>query len=496
MATSNGGSASDGEARRPVVLEVPSGRWAGTEEEEADGAVDGSLNSSHSSDHTETPSTRPSCSARERRRRKRGGDFTSGEWNSPPEDKLPIAMKIAEAHMRNKQIPEAMTELIRCVALSRIVFGDEHWQVAQAYANLAHGYLSLRGLAPQAKLHCETGQAIMLTAPHSPSSPGERTNILKTLFTIYCTLGKANTHLKNLKEAEQGLLRAEQIANELSKTGMVLEREQGDMDVEVTQALGRLSIQQEKPALAVERLKKTLKLLQLSVGEDSPELIPAYQDLAHAEDARQNHQQAIENLLQAHSIALASYTTDSKEAAETAHIMAKACAAAKDEEFEGLAEKYFVESLNSYELVYGSDSPEWLCVQDDLCHLLVRAKRHQEAIIRLQISLNVKASVFGEFSKELAETHHLMGGIRMAEGQLEKAYKHLNKCLDVQTILYGAQHKKTKSTQKTLDMLSKAPSMANKQKISSAENIKGRPLFTAVVSRQKPLGGTKGNVYD
>ncbi|XP_061409683.1 tetratricopeptide repeat protein 23 [Lethenteron reissneri] len=489
MATSNGGS--DGDARRPFVLEVPSGRW-----DEADGAADENLNSSHSSDHTETPSTRPSGSARERRRRKRGGDFTSGEWHSPPEDKLPIATKMAEAHMRNKQIPEAMTELIRCVALSRIVFGDEHWQVAQAYANLAHGYLSLRGLALQAKLHCETGQAIMLTAPHSPSSPGERTNILKTLFTIYCTLGKANTHLKNLKEAEQCLLRAEQIANELSKTGMVLEREQGEMDLEVTQALGRLSIQQEKPALAVEQLQKTLKLLQLSVGEDSPELIPAYQDLAHAEDARQNHQQTIENLLQAHSIALASYTTDSKEAAETAHIMAKACAAAKDEEFEGLAEKYFVESLNSYELVYGTDSPEWLCVQDDLCHLLVRAKRHQEAIVRLQISLNVKASVFGEFSKELAETHHLMGGIRMAEGQLEKAYKHLNKCLDVQTILYGAQHKKTKSTQKTLDMLSKAPSMANKQKISSAESIKGRPLFTAVVSRQKPLGGTKGNVYD
>uniref|UniRef100_S4R511 Tetratricopeptide repeat domain 23 like n=1 Tax=Petromyzon marinus TaxID=7757 RepID=S4R511_PETMA len=340
---------------------------------------------------------------------------------------------------------EAMTELIRCVALSRIVFGDEHWQVAQAYANLAHGYLSLRGLAPQAKLHCETGQAIMLTAPHSPSSPGERTNILKTLFTIYCTLGKANTH------GMLGLIHLWMIRLSMSEMHCILAAHL----LGVCLVAIRLSIQQEKPALAVERLKKTLKLLQLSVGEDSPELIPAYQDLAHAEDARQNHQQAIENLLQAHSIALASYTTDSKEAAETAHIMAKACAAAKDEEFEGLAEKYFVESLNSYELVYGSDSTEWLCVQDDLCHLLVRAKRHQEAIIRLQISLNVKASVFGEFSKELAETHHLMGGIRMAEGQLEKAYKHLNKCLDVQTILYGAQHKKTKSTQKTLDMLSK-----------------------------------------
>lgn len=36
-------------------------------------------------------------------------------------------------------------ELIRCVILSRIIFGEEHWKCAQALASLAYGYLTLRG---------------------------------------------------------------------------------------------------------------------------------------------------------------------------------------------------------------------------------------------------------------------------------------------------------------------------------------------------------------
>ena len=40
---------------------------------------------------------------------------------------------------------EANKELIRCVILSRIIFGEEHWKCAQALATLAYGYLTLRG---------------------------------------------------------------------------------------------------------------------------------------------------------------------------------------------------------------------------------------------------------------------------------------------------------------------------------------------------------------
>lgn len=43
------------------------------------------------------------------------------------------------------QSTKANKELIRCFILSQIVFGKEHWKCAQALANLAYGYLTLRG---------------------------------------------------------------------------------------------------------------------------------------------------------------------------------------------------------------------------------------------------------------------------------------------------------------------------------------------------------------
>ena len=43
------------------------------------------------------------------------------------------------------QATEGVAELVRCVALSRVLFGDGHWRLAQAYTDLAHAYLHLRG---------------------------------------------------------------------------------------------------------------------------------------------------------------------------------------------------------------------------------------------------------------------------------------------------------------------------------------------------------------
>lgn len=37
---------------------------------------------------------------------------------------------------------------MRCVALTRICYGDWHWKLAEAYVNLAQGYLQLKGELP------------------------------------------------------------------------------------------------------------------------------------------------------------------------------------------------------------------------------------------------------------------------------------------------------------------------------------------------------------
>ncbi|KAG2466143.1 TT23L protein, partial [Polypterus senegalus] len=64
---------------------------------------------------------------------------------SIPEDKLLTAQAQSEDLIANNKISKAMRELIRCVALSRLVYGDGHWRFAEAIAKLAFGYLLQEG---------------------------------------------------------------------------------------------------------------------------------------------------------------------------------------------------------------------------------------------------------------------------------------------------------------------------------------------------------------
>lgn len=45
----------------------------------------------------------------------------------------------------SSQYKQAIHELVRCVALTRICYGNSHWKLAEAHVNLAQGYLQLKG---------------------------------------------------------------------------------------------------------------------------------------------------------------------------------------------------------------------------------------------------------------------------------------------------------------------------------------------------------------
>ncbi|KAK5602177.1 hypothetical protein CRENBAI_015896 [Crenichthys baileyi] len=51
----------------------------------------------------------------------------------------------------------------------------------------------------------------------------------------------------------------------------------------------------------------------------------------------------------------------------------------------------------------------------------------------------------------------------MTERRMNQAHRTMTKCLKVQSLLYGPQQKKTKVVQKTVDMLARAPEVAERQ---------------------------------
>ncbi|XP_042198857.1 tetratricopeptide repeat protein 23 [Callorhinchus milii] len=397
----------------------------------------------------------------------------------PPEDKLEQAEQRAKMHKANQEGAIAVQELVRCVSLARITYGDFHWKMAQAHANLAEGYLEIKGLALQAKQHGEKAKDIMYTNTELPMSEEERADILRCLINIFHTLGRALMGLQNLKEAEQNLLKSEKIANELRLEEGVTQEEMSEVDAKISLSFGRLYMKSKKPAQAVEWYEKLLQLVKFRKGENSMECVGVYEDLAAAEQARGAQDMNFHYLLLARSIVL-SNVPSGQEAAQIAHTLAEAYVASRRPEHYDLAERYYKESLKSYQTALGADHATYLSIQDNYCRFLVLNKKYPDALRMLQESLPAKLAIFGDFSSEVAETYELLGGMELAEGHQRTAYNQFKTCLDIQTLLYGSMHKKTRETQQMVQLLSKSPEITVKGERMPDDYLKQRRPFCSV----------------
>uniref|UniRef100_A0A4W3HRP2 Tetratricopeptide repeat protein 23-like protein n=1 Tax=Callorhinchus milii TaxID=7868 RepID=A0A4W3HRP2_CALMI len=377
----------------------------------------------------------------------------------PPEDKLEQAEQRAKMHKANQEGAIAVQELVRCVSLARITYGDFHWKMAQAHANLAEGYLEIKGLALQAKQHGEKAKDIMYTNTELPMSEEERADILRCLINIFHTLGRALMGLQKypfICEAEQNLLKSEKIANELRLEEGVTQEEMSEISIKCDSVIRFL-----------------LK------GENSMECVGVYEDLAAAEQARGAQDMNFHYLLLARSIVL-SNVPSGQEAAQIAHTLAEAYVASRRPEHYDLAERYYKESLKSYQTALGADHATYLSIQDNYCRFLVLNKKYPDALRMLQESLPAKLAIFGDFSSEVAETYELLGGMELAEGHQRTAYNQFKTCLDIQTLLYGSMHKKTRETQQMVQLLSKSPEITVKGERMPDDYLKQRRPFCSV----------------
>uniref|UniRef100_A0A8C4RML8 Uncharacterized protein n=1 Tax=Erpetoichthys calabaricus TaxID=27687 RepID=A0A8C4RML8_ERPCA len=274
-----------------------------------------------------------------------------------------------------------MRELIRCVALSRLVYGDGHWRFAEAIAKLAFGYL-LQGLHFQAKQHAESARNIMLTGVHLPESQTEKGKVLEALLTTYYSL------------AHQNLLKAENILDELQSL-----RGMQHLPIMITEKDVNLSLGRLIPASAITFFEKAATYVKACKGEDSLELIIIYQEMGKAEQMRARHEEAVEHLLQVITILLP-YLKDYL---------------------------YFNESINKYQAAFGEENPEAFKPVDEFSNWLIQTGRSQESYDLLNSTLSFRIEAFGDYSESVAETYNVMASIVLTDGDMKKAYKLLSK---------------------------------------------------------------------
>ncbi|XP_044049982.1 tetratricopeptide repeat protein 23 isoform X2 [Siniperca chuatsi] len=393
----------------------------------------------------------------------------------PPEEKLKHFDSRAQAHEDNQE------DLVRCVALTRLVYGEGHLKLAQAHVRLAKAYFHFKGWGLQAQEHSALARELL---PFCSSCRGEKLEFLTCLLSVHLTQGGASLLTANLEEAESSFLEAEQALEVLHQHSGINQEEKIKTELEISTALSRVYKRQKRHEDALSQCEKSLQLLK-DCGQPE-KMCSVYRDMAAIEQDKGHLDRAIEHLSKAHAIAM-SQSPEELEGAKISHSLALILSAAAEPHHNDSAGQYYEQSLSAYKNSAGPQDPAFLAAQDDFCRFLLLNGQQERCVEIQRASLATKRSTFGDPSGELADTLQLIGSVEMTEGKMKQAHRTMTKCLEIQSLLYGPQHKKTKATQKTVDMLARAPEVAERQQRQGRRKTK--PHTFSVV----PSSGNDGN---
>ncbi|CAK6951102.1 LOW QUALITY PROTEIN: tetratricopeptide repeat protein 23 [Scomber scombrus] len=398
-----------------------------------------------------------------------------------PEEKLRHFESRFQDHEDNQQFDACIQDLVRCVALTRLVYGDRHLKLAQAHARLAKAYFQFKGWGLQAQEHSLLARELLTFCPSISSCRDEKLEVLSCLLSISLTQGGAallsakypcHYVFNNKGEAELSYLEAKRIIEELHQHGGIGEEEKIKSDLEISTGLSRVHKRQNRPEEALSQCEKSLQLLK-DCGKPE-KTTSVYRDMAAIEQDMGHLDRAIEHLSKAHTITM-SHCPEELERAQISHSLALIFSATAEPHHNDSAGHHFEQSLSSYQNSVGLEDPAFLAAQDDFCRFLLLNGQQERSVEIQRASLNSKKSTFGDLSAEVADTLQLIGSLEMSDGRMKQAHGTMTKCLEIQSLLYGPQHKKTKATQKAADMLARAPEVA--------ESLQRQDLLISTVSR-------------
>lgn len=372
-----------------------------------------------------------------------------------PEEKLQHFDSLAKTHADNQEYDACIKDLVRCLALVKLVYGDGHLKLAQAHSRLARAYLQFKGWGMQALEHASAARRVL-----GLCSGGDRLQLRLCLLTVCLTQGEAALLTEHLAEAESAFLQAEELVRQLEQGSGLLQDERAHAELDICTGLSSVYRRQGRVKEALLRCERSLQLLTDS--EQPLRSCAVYRDMAHLEQDQGNEDKAIELLLKAHTTALTQTPAEEREGAALSHSLALLLSTSAPSQHNEGAGEYFEQSLTLYRRSVGERNPAFLTAQDDFCRFLLLRGQHERCLELQKASLPCKRTLFGDLSAEVADTLQLMGSVEMTRGQLLQAYRSMAKCLELQSVLFGPQHKKTKATQKAVDMLARAPEVAER----------------------------------
>ncbi|XP_068595514.1 tetratricopeptide repeat protein 23 [Brachionichthys hirsutus] len=377
-----------------------------------------------------------------------------------PEKKLRYFDSRAQACEDNQEFDACIRDLVRCVALTRLVYGEDHLKLAQAHARLAKAYFIFKGWGLQAQKHSALARELLPVCSSDSSCREDKMEFLVCLLSVHLTWAGASLITANLGEAESFFVEADHVVKQLHQHGGISQEEKIKVELEICTGLSRVYHRQKRPEAALRQCQKSLQLLRDCGQPDK--MCSVFRDMATVEQSNGHLDQAIDHLTKAYDT-VRSHSSNELEEAQIAHSLALNLSALAEHHQSDSAGHYFEQSLTAYKNTVGPQDPAFLTAQDDFCRYLLSNGQQKRCVEIQRSSLSDKRSTFGITSAEVAHTLLLIGSSEMTEGKMKRAHRTLTKCLEIQSLLYGGQHRKTKATQNAVDMLARAPEVAERR---------------------------------
>ena len=356
---------------------------------------------------------------------------------------------------------------IKCLALCKIIYGENHEKVAAAHMDVANTYIKGKYYPLQALKHSTLARDILLIIKKQMPDQDKDEYLLQN---IYYVMGRANFQNNKIKAAENCLLKAKLIADNTHNAM----KKYLDLKILILSYLAKVSAKFGQFGQAIEYIEEAQDINSKIDGNQNDTSINLFKQIVEIEFLNKDYinvLSASEACGKALELSIETYGKESKEAAEIFKLKVQL-------EMKKEVPDYTiaVETLGIIKDIYQSlgDMVNWIGSQQMLCKIYLQQNKFDEAKITLESCIESCETLKGDMSLKSAELYELMGSILYSQNKLKKSVLFFTKAED---IYRGKKKYKTKQDKilKLIDMIRKG-SKDDKLKTTS-DKLKDRPRF-------------------
>lgn len=358
---------------------------------------------------------------------------------------------------------------IKCIALCKIINGQNHWKVAEAHLDLANVYLRGKHYPLQTLKHANLSREILLDLQGKDNAT-ETTQLQYLLQNLYYVLGRANCQLNKYKASENCLQKAKTVADNTRNATL----KSLSMKVTILSSLAITLSKLGQLGQAIECIEEGIEVINKMSGDNSDLYIKLHKQMANLElmnGKHANFSSAEESVNKALKFSI---ETNGQESSDTAEIYILSCRVESQKEIIDFlkVETNLNEALKIYKNIDSTD--KIIATEQMLCKMMMQQGKYLDATKVLEDCIQ-KCELFkGDMSIISAELYELMGSILFSQHKMPKALAYLEKAAEI----YVGKKKHVKKQEKIMKIIDIIRKSSKDENVKTSEDkLKNRPRF-------------------